>query len=174
MLTSRNLHQHVQRPTRTTSTSKILIDQIISNALNCVSYCDVLPCPTISVHDGPFACMNVRVKRFQPRYKFLRDEKRFDETGFKEELSGAPLNVVYSLDDPNEKLDIFHSLFKSCLDKHALLRRTKITRPPGPWLNKEDIRKFQKQQNVLRYLAHKTYSDSRCFGVNFSWCPTRS
>lgn len=30
-----------------------------------------------------------------------------------------------------------------------------ITQPPAPWLNKEDIRKLQKERNVLRYLAHK-------------------
>lgn len=30
-----------------------------------------------------------------------------------------------------------------------------ITQSPAPWLNKEDIRKLQKERNVLRYLAHK-------------------
>lgn len=30
-----------------------------------------------------------------------------------------------------------------------------ITQPPAPWLNKEDIRKLQKERNVLRYLVHK-------------------
>ena len=33
---------------------------------------------------------------------------------------------------------------------------TKLTQPPAPWLNKEDIKKLQKEGNVLRYLAHKT------------------
>jgi len=160
MLTSLNLHQHVERPTRTTPTSKTLIDHIISNAPNRVTYCNVLPCPTISDHDGPYACINVRVKRFQPRYKLLRNEKRFDESAFKKELSSVPFNVVYSIDDPNEKVDIFNSLFKSCLDKHAPLRRTRITRPPAPWLNKEDIRKLQNERNVLRHLAHKINSAS--------------
>ena len=79
MLISLNLHQHEQCPTRTTPTSKTLIDNIISNAPNCVSYCNVLPCQTISDHDGPYTCINVRVKRFQPRNKLLRNEKQFDE-----------------------------------------------------------------------------------------------
>ena len=39
---------------------------------------------------------------------------------------------------------------------HAPLRRTKITRQPAPSLNKEDIRKLQKEWNVNRYLVHKT------------------
>ena len=49
---------------------------------------------------------------------------------------------------------------KSCLDKHVPPRRTKITRPPVPWLNKGDIRKLVKKRNVLRYLRHKTGSAS--------------
>ena len=60
--------------------------------------------PTISDHDGPYACINVRVNRFQQRNKLLRDEKRFDGTAFKKELSRVPFKVVYSVDDPNEKL----------------------------------------------------------------------
>lgn len=104
----------------------------------------------------PYACINLRVKRFQPRYKLLRNEKRFDETAFKIELRSIPFNVAYSVHDPNEKVDIFYTLFKACLDKRASLRRTEITRPPAPKLNKEDIRELQKERNILRYLAHKT------------------
>ena len=54
MLESLNLHQHVERPTRIRSKSKTMIDHIISNKPNCVTYCNVLPCPTISDHDVPF------------------------------------------------------------------------------------------------------------------------
>ena len=67
---------------------------------------------------------------FQPHYKLLRDEKEFEKTAFTKKLSGVPFktfNVVYSVDDSNEKLDIFNSFFKSRLDKHAPRRRT--------WLN---------------------------------------
>ena len=156
LLTTLNLHQHVQRPTRTTPTSKTLTDHIVSNVPGRVTFCNVLLCPTISDHYEPYVCINVRVKLFQPRYKLLRNEKQFDETAFKIELSSVPFNVVsYCVDDTNEKVDIFNSLSKDFLDKHAPLRRTKITRPPALWLNKEDIRELQKERNVLRYLAHK-------------------
>lgn len=90
------------------------------------------------------------------------------------QLSRVPFNVVYGVDDPSEKLDIFNSLFKSCWDKHAPLRRTKITRPPASWLNKEDIRKLQAERNVLtnRYLAHK--SNLASVWNHFVSCATRS
>ena len=42
-LESFNLHQHVNKPTRITSTSQTLIDHIISNMRNRITHCDVLP-----------------------------------------------------------------------------------------------------------------------------------
>ena len=69
MLESLNLHQHVEQPTRTTASSKTLIDHIISNIPNRVTHTGVLPCPTISDHDAPYACINVRITRFESRFK---------------------------------------------------------------------------------------------------------
>ena len=43
MLTSFKLYQLVTKPTRTTPTSKTLIDHIISNTPNRIAYCNVLP-----------------------------------------------------------------------------------------------------------------------------------
>ena len=160
MLESLNLHQHVERPTRITSKSKTMIDHIISNKPNCITYCNVLPCPTISDHDEPFVCINIRTTRFQPRFKFIRHEKKFDKEAFIRDFSALPFNLVYSTDDPDGKLEIFSSLFKSCLDEHAPVRRTKITRPPAPWLNMKDIRNLQNERNELRHLAHQTNSES--------------
>ena len=68
--------------------------------------------------------------------------------------------MYYSTDDPDDKLEIFSLLFKSCLDQHAPVCRTKITRPPAPWLNMEDIRKLQNERNELRHLAHQTNSEN--------------
>ena len=90
LLTSLNLFQYVTKPTRTKHTSKTLIDHIISNTPNRITYCNVLPCPIISEHDAPYACINIRVTRFQTRYKLLRNEKHFDEAKFKEDLGGVP------------------------------------------------------------------------------------
>ena len=73
MVESSNLHQHVNKPTRRTPTSQTLIDHIISN-MPIITHCDVQPGPTISDHDAPYICINVRVCRFQPRYKLLRNK----------------------------------------------------------------------------------------------------
>ena len=121
-----------------------------------------LPCPIISDHDAPYACIKIRVNRFQPRFKFIRHEKKFDKEAFIRDFSELSFNLIYSTDDLDDKLDIFN-LFKSCLDKHAPLRRTKITRPPAPWLNSKYGRyteTFQDERNELRHLAHQTKSES--------------
>ena len=75
MIESFNLHQHVNKPTRMTPASQTLTDHIISNMPNRITHCDVPPCPTIIEHDAPYICINVRVCRFQLRYKLLHNEK---------------------------------------------------------------------------------------------------
>ena len=65
---------------------------------------DVIPASIVSDHDAQFACINVRVNRYQPRYKYIRNMKTFDEQEFISDLDTLPLNIVYSSDDPDEQL----------------------------------------------------------------------
>ena len=37
-----------------------------------------------------------------------------------------------STNDINENLDLFNSMFTSCLDRHASLRKIRVTHPPVP------------------------------------------
>ena len=82
-------------------------------------------------HDAPFVCINVRIPRFQPRFKFLRNEKELDKNAFKENFSLLPLDVVYGLESPDDMVDALNSLIKDCLDRHSPLRRVKVARPPA-------------------------------------------
>ena len=127
MLELLNLHQHVEQPTRITAYSKTFIDHIISNIPSRVTHMGVFPCPTISDHDAPYACINVRITRFGPRFKIIRNERQFVENAFLEDVSALPLNIVYSTDDADDKIEVFYSLFKSSIDRHAPLRKMKIT-----------------------------------------------
>jgi len=159
MLNCYNLSQHVQLPTRVTLKSSTLIDHVISNVPNRVTYTNVLPCSSVSDHDAPYVCINVRVKRFQPRYKMIRNEREFDEEKFLRDFSELPFNLIYSTDDIDDKLALFNSLFTSCLDGHAPLKKVKVTRPPAPWLKSDDIHQLQVRRNQLRYQAHQTKSE---------------
>ena len=77
----------------------------------------------------------MHLPRFKPRFKFLQNEKELDENAFKEDFSLLPLDVVYGLESPDDTVDALNSLMKDCLDRHAPLRRVKVTRPSAPWLS---------------------------------------
>ena len=66
ILLSFNLTQHVSKPTRVTSTSRTLIDHLISKDPQKISHTDVLPCSSISDHGAVYATVNVRVKKYLP------------------------------------------------------------------------------------------------------------
>ena len=100
-----NLHQIVSKPTRTTITSSTLIDHIIVSQKDLVKHTDMLPCPTISDHDGPCALLNARLKKYEPRFKYIRDERQFNEAKFLKDLKQVPFNLVYGVEDPDERDD---------------------------------------------------------------------
>lgn len=57
------------------------------------------------MHDVPFACINVRITRHVPRYKFVRNLKEFVNN-----FRALPHNIIYTSDDPDEQLDYFKNL----------------------------------------------------------------
>lgn len=66
-------------------------------------------------------------------------------------MSQFPLNIVFSTDDPEEQLELFNKLFCECLERHAPLRRTPITRLAAPWTD-ENIKSIQEQRDSQRKL----------------------
>ena len=87
------LTQIVNRPTRVTRTSKTLIDHFITKHPQKVTNTGIIPRFIVSDYDAIYACVNVRLPRFQPRYKFIRDIRNFNEDVFKEYFSTLPLSV---------------------------------------------------------------------------------
>ena len=60
------LTQVVTHPTRITKTAEILIDHLIKNYPQKVTDTGIVPYSIISDHDAIYACINVRLPRFQP------------------------------------------------------------------------------------------------------------
>ena len=104
ILNMNNLQQMVTKPTRVTATSQTLIDHFITSCPNRITHTDVLPCPLVSDHSAPYVCVNARVTRFLPRYKYIRNERNYNEVSFVEDVKNIPINIVYGVDDPDEKL----------------------------------------------------------------------
>ena len=62
---------------------------------------------------------------------------------FISDFSQLPFSLVYSVEDPSEKLDVVNSLIGSCLEKHAPLTQIRVTRPPAAWMKDLGIRNLQ-------------------------------
>ena len=84
---------------------------------------------------------------------------------FIEDFSALPFEVVYALEDPNDQVSAFSSLISECLDRHAPLRRTRLTRPPAPWLNDPTIRSLQDTCKLHRREAHKRPSSENAWDM---------
>ena len=67
-----SLQQHTTKATRK---NKTLIDHIISNMNNKLLHTDVLMTDEISDHDTPFGILNIKEQRYEPRYKYIKNEK---------------------------------------------------------------------------------------------------
>ena len=67
---------------------------------------------------------------------------------------------MYAVSDPNDKLEIFNDLVQKCLDQHAPRTRSRVTRPPAPWMKDLNIQRLQEQRDLYRYKAHHSGLDS--------------
>ena len=67
------------------------------------------------------------------------------------------LRSPYS-DDPDEQLETLDSLIRECIERHAPLKRRRVTRPPAPWMKCSNIKDLQKERDTARYEAHNTPS----------------
>ena len=155
------LTQIVKRPTRVTRTSKTLIDHFITNHPQKVTNTGIIPipCSIESDHDAIYACVNVRLPRFQPRYKFIRDMRNFKEDMLRDDFSSLLLSVISYSDDPDEQLETLNTLISECLERHAPLRKVRVTRPPAPWMKDPLIEELQKKRDAARFTAHQTSID---------------
>ena len=75
------------------------MNHIITNMPQCVTHVDVLPCLLIGNHDASYVSVNVRVARFQARYKFIHIEGDFDREAFICDFEELPLSIIYSTKD---------------------------------------------------------------------------
>lgn len=154
ILNTFDLSQHVTKPTRK---DKTLIDHISTNLPEKIIHQNVIKTDEISDHDLGYVIINIRKQRFEPRYKVIRDEKRFSLNDYITDFSQLPFNIVYAVDDPNDKVSMLNHLITECLSRHAPLKRTRFTRPPAPWMQDpiinnsknalEEIRKTKSRDN---------------------------
>ena len=147
ILSCYNLTQLINKATRK---QKTLIDHVVTNIPNKLLHTDVLDTDEISDHDTPYVIMNVKKEKFEPRYKYIHDERNFKQDDFKSDFSQLPFNLCFAFDNPEDKLDMLNHLILSCLERHAPIKRVKITRPIAPWMKDEKIISAYQNLQFLR------------------------
>ena len=70
------------------------------------------------------------------------------------------MSVVDIFDDPNDQLYMQNELTLSCIDQHASLIRTKLTRPPAPWIADLNIQALQPKKDNQRLIANHSNKES--------------
>ena len=103
---------------------------------------------------------NIKKQNFQPRYKFVHDEKPFNLENYINDFSQLPLSTIYSFDDPDYQVETLNNLITDCLSRQAPIKCIKLTRPPAPWMKALDIINLEKKRNELRTTAHRTQTES--------------
>ena len=152
-----SFHQHVHKPMRK---NKTLIDHISSNLAHKIIHSDVIYTDEISDHDMPYIIVNIKKDRFEPRYKFIRNQKNLIMSNYIEEFKQLPFNLIHAFSDPEDQIGILNKLILDCIQNHAPMRRVKITRPTAPWMNDINIRKEKEQLEGKRKKALDTQNEN--------------
>ena len=77
---------------------------------------------------------------------------------FKEDFSTLQLVVIYGVESADGIMDTLNYLINERLDRHAPLRKVKVTRPQAPWIALSEIRESQAERDKLRVEAHTSTS----------------
>ena len=118
---------------------------------------DVLSCPAVSDHDATYIITNKPGIKFQTRAKYIRNIKYFNIKDFIDDFKTLPLYLGYSFEDPNEQLDTLNNLILECIERHALLVKTKFTHPSVPWMKQLDITDLQNKRQLS--LSNTSFSN---------------
>ena len=121
LFTKFNLVQLIKSPTRTTTTTKTIIDHIITNRSESVSKSRVLSCD-ISDHVVVFMTKHIRLPKLKvsPRLLNVRNNKKFNLKAFRKDMNNVPCDEIKNISrDANEMWTQWKSFFSDILNKHV-------------------------------------------------------
>lgn len=146
----------VQEATRTTITSRTLIDLIVTTRKDLISISGAFPLG-ISDHDLIYATIRLKNKRPPPKYIRTRDYRKLDPEKFRGDIESAPFHVASVFDDADDILWAWQKLFTNICDDHAPWKEVKIRSSSAPWIT-SDIR-FKMNR---RYKLFKKATTTKC------------
>ena len=60
--------------------------------------------------------------------------------------------LIYAMENPNEKHDVFSDLLLQCIERHVQLKRIKVTSPPAPLLEEDKALLSKKPKEVWKVI----------------------
>ena len=130
-----NLQNLVKSKTCISKTHQSKIDLILTNKYNCFQKTKVINTGLSDYHGFIFTFFRRNYIRLKPKTVHYRNYKYFDDSKFKEELSGIDFEL--KSDDPNENYDFIINTFSKVVNKHAPLKKKTIRGNQAPFMNKE-------------------------------------
>ena len=113
-----NLKQIVTKPTRLTSTSRTLIDCILTtNKTHIISH-DVIP-TSIADHDMVGCVRKLHTQKFNPKVIKTRNYSKYNPVALRLDLKQIDWNPLYRSSNVNNAWKILKNILQAAYDKHA-------------------------------------------------------
>ena len=138
----------------TTRKENSLIDHICSNISNKLAHTNVILTDEISDHDTSYVIVNIKKERYEPRYKYIRNERKTGTEDYIQDFSKLPLSIVFGFDDPDNQTLTLNMLITDSIDENVPTHRVKLTRPIAAWMKDPFIVQAQR----IGTISHKNSS----------------
>ena len=132
-----NCSQLITNYTRSTSSSKSLIDHIYTSMPELHVSSDVIPC-SISDHDIIYTILNHSYKaKTQPRVITIQDFKTFDSLKYNKDLMDCNLyDYVNNCGNINDARNTWSCTVNNIMNKHAPLKTYRVKTRSNPWITR--------------------------------------
>ena len=106
-------------------------------------------------HHLVYIILNFKKIFAEPVYITYRSYEHYDADSFVQDIFNVPWAVMDDLDDIEDRLNAFHILFNTILDKHASIKHVKLRTRPNPFVT-DEIKVLMQTRDDWRRLAVKT------------------
>ena len=150
------MHNIIQEAIRSTISSRIVLDVIVTTTKDPISSSGVFPLG-ISDHDLIYATIRIKSNRPTPKFIKTRNFKKMDEEKFKHDLECSPFHIASIFDEPDDQLWVWEQLFDDISNEHAPWKEIKARSFSSPWITCEIRHKMNR-----RYKLFKAAISSKC------------
>ena len=161
------LSQLIQQPTRVTPNSSTLIDLVfVSKSMG--EFQSGVQSVGLSDHSLVYVVTKLKSPKLNPKISTFRSFRFFEEEAFLSDLAAIDWDKTWSqLDNVNQKLDKFLSVYLKLCNKHAPYVTVRRKQKGSPWINDEYImiarerdynkKKFDKCKEDTYFERYKYY-----------------